>query len=214
VFDRELRAISQPKHHGVAQIGDTPLTSPEGHVYPTGFGYLAWAAANRCANSGDRMDVAWGRVRRRPCSGFECGGHRVLSDPEDQSVLDRLAGVEPRAEQQCGPCDLRTHTALQHPRGAAAGMQAQALEPRIEHGVRSSEPDIGNEGQVQAGAEGAQIGSGAKRFACTGNDDGVHAVIASARSIAARNAPDIASVTALRRSGSLTVMSATRSVTV
>jgi hypothetical protein len=53
----------------------------------------------------------------------------------------------------------------------------------------------------------AEIGAGAKGFARTGNHHGVHAGIGF--STAARNSADISSVRALRRSGSLTVMSAT-----
>ena len=60
------------------------------------------------------------------------GGDRVVGDLERQAVPHRRLCVEPHPEQQGCPGDLRPDRPLQHPRGTAAGMDAELLESRVE----------------------------------------------------------------------------------
>ena len=66
---------------------------------------------------------------------------------------------------------------------------------------------------VAAAPEGGKVGACAECLSGSGDDDGVYGVIRFGLTTASRNCADMVSVTALRRSGSFTVMTATRSRT-
>jgi len=77
----------------------------------------------------------------------------IVGDLERQPVAHRGLGIETHAKKQRGASHLRTDAALQHPRRAAAGMDAQLLESRVEQCRRTGDPDVGGQRQIQPGAD-------------------------------------------------------------
>ena len=96
-------------------------------------------------------------ARGRPGGEFARGGDRIVGDLERQPVAHRGLGVEAHAEQQRRARHLRADGALQHPRRAAAGMDAQLLEPRIEERRRTGDAHVGGQREVQPGADGGAV---------------------------------------------------------
>jgi hypothetical protein len=118
---------------------------------------------------------------RRPARGeFTCRCDRIVGDLERQPVTHRCLGVEAHAEEQRGTSRLRADGALQHPRGAAAGMEAEFLESRIEERCRTGDSDVGGQREIQPGADGRAVDRRDRRQGAVG--DGEEAVVDAAQS--------------------------------
>lgn len=87
-------------------------------------------------------------------------GDGIVGHLQGQAVRDGGLGVEAHPEQQGGPGGLRPHAALQHPGGAAAGMDAELLKARVEIGVRTGDADVGGQREVESGADGGPVDRG------------------------------------------------------
>lgn len=111
----------------------------------------------------------------------EGGGDRILGHLEGQAVPHRGLGVEAHAEQQPSAGGLRTDGALQHPRRATAGMDAELLEARIENRCRTGDSDVGGQGEVESGADGGAVDRGDRRQRALG--DGEEPVVDHAQTV-------------------------------